>query len=693
MKVKGSIILIFLFSLTLFLFSNQKLQEEDLPQEYRDWLKMTRYIILPQEKEVFMQLTNNRDRNIFIEAFWRMRDPTPGTPENEYKDEHIKRFLYANKQFRRGTPREGWMTDMGRIYIILGPPVSIEMFEVTPGIYPCQVWYYYGDKSKGLPTHFALVFYQRGGAGEFKLYSPTSDGPADLIIDKTSVDTSDYQQIYKKIKELAPTLANVSISMIPGQYPYNFKPSPQENIILAKIIESPKKDISPSYATHFLNYKGEVSTEYLTNYVDSDTAVTLAQDPILGINFLHFSIAPKTVSIDYYESKDQYYCNFKLSVSIRRGEEIIFQYSKDFPFYFSPNDIDGIRGNGIAIQDSFPVIEGEYELNILVQNSVGKEFTVYEKKIHIPEKSATPAIIGPMLGYDLQDYRSPMHVPFKLADKKLLVDPKNTFSSTDNISVFFSLTNVEQSLWSEGQVKIAIQGLKIEKPSQKSHVLELKDHPYFRILNMSYSFSAEELTSDYYEIKLTLLDRSGKVIDERNSQFIISPLDTIPHPVTLAKAFPLSNNFLYSYSLAYQYNKVNKHEKAEENYEKAIALKPDYMEGIVEYAGFLLKVGKFEKSLELIEKVKENENLLFDYYFIKGKALLGMGQYSEAINNFLEGNKIYNSDTGLLNSLGLSYYKTGQKKKALEVLRVSLNLNPEQKDVQSLIEEIEKSLD
>lgn len=693
MKVKGPVILIFFLSLPLFLFSNQKLREKDLPEQYRDWLKITSYIILPQEKEVFMQLTNNRDRNIFIEAFWKMRDPTPGTPENEYKDEHIKRFLYANKHFHRGTPREGWMTDMGRIYIILGAPVSIESFEVTPGIYPCQVWYYYGDKAKGLPTYFALVFYQRGGAGEFKLYSPTSDGPADLIIDKTSFDPSDYQQIYKKIKELAPTLANVSISMIPGQYPYNYQPSPQENIILAKILESPKKEISPSYATHFLNYKGEVSTEYLTNYVESDTAVTLVQDPVLGINFLHFSIAPKTVSIDYYEPKDQYYCNFKLDVSMRRGEEIIFQYSKDFPFYFSPNDIDGIRGNGIAIQDSFPVIEGEYELNILVQNSVGKEFTVFEKKIHIPEKSATPAIIGPMLGYDLQDYKSPMHVPFKFADKKLLVDPKNTFSSADNISIFFSLTNVEKSLWSESQVKITIQGLKTEKPSQKSYVLELKDYPYSRTLNISYSLSAKELSPDYYEIKLALLDRSGKMVDEGNSQFIISPLDTIPHPVTLAKAFPLSSNFLYFYSLAYQYDKVNKNEKAEENYEKAIALKHDYPEGIVEYAEFLLKVGKFEKSLEWIEKAKESENVLFDYYFIKGKALLGMGQYSEAINNLLEGNKIYNSDTGLLNSLGFSYYKTGQKKKALEVLRVSLHLNPEQKNVENLIDEIEKSHD
>lgn len=47
---------------------------------------------------------------------------------------------------------KGGMTDMGRIYIILGAPASTESFELTPGIYPCQVWYYYGDKAKGLLT-------------------------------------------------------------------------------------------------------------------------------------------------------------------------------------------------------------------------------------------------------------------------------------------------------------------------------------------------------------------------------------------------------------------------------------------------------------------------------------------------------------------------------------------------------------
>ena len=128
--------------LTFSLFSREKIKEKDLAEKYRDFLKLTRYIILPQEKEVFMQLATDRDKDIFIETLWKQRDPTPGTPQNEYKDEHIKRFKYANKYYKRGSVREGWMTDMGRFYIILGPPVSIERFEGTFGNHPTQVWYY-----------------------------------------------------------------------------------------------------------------------------------------------------------------------------------------------------------------------------------------------------------------------------------------------------------------------------------------------------------------------------------------------------------------------------------------------------------------------------------------------------------------------------------------------------------------------
>jgi GWxTD domain-containing protein len=686
---RPTFLLVFLLCI-LTLFSAPKIKEKNLSEKYREWLELVSYIILPQEKAVFRQLTSEKDRDIFIEAFWKQRDPTPGTPQNEYREEHLKRFVYANANLKRGSPREGWMTDMGRIHILLGSPRSIERFDSQKGLHPCQVWYYYGDKEKGLPTYFAIVFFQRGGSGEYKLYNPISDGPLSLLVEPEGIELTNYRKAYEKIRELAPTLADVSISMIPGQHPFNYMPSPRNNIILADIFESPKKDVTPTYATHFLNYKGIVSTDYLTNYVESAAEVALIIDPILKINLLHFFISPKSVSFDYFEPKDQYYCNYQLDVSLRKGKDLIFQYSKDYPFYVSPDDMGRIKGNGISIQDSFPVIEGDYRLNVLIQNSVGKEFSVFEKDISVLKDSSSAKIVGPLLGFKLQEHPSLTHIPFQVLNKRLHIDPNNTLSSAEDLVFFFNLKNVTEDFWRKGKVEVSIESLDEKNHSEKSFNLELKNYPFHDIMSILHSVSSSELSPDYYKMKIILRDGKQAKIDEKVVNFIVSPKETIPHPVILSKSFPLSQSYLYFYLLAYQYDKADELEKAEALYEKAYALKPEYKEGLVEYARFLLQTKKFSKSLELIENIKEDEKSKFDYFLITGMAYMGMGNYSVAIDNFIEGNKIYNSDIRLLNALGFCYYKTNKKREALDVLKASLSLNPKQKNIKKLIQEIEK---
>jgi len=687
-KLKWLIFLLVFLLTVSSLPSALKIKEKDLSERYREWLKLTRYIILPQEKEVFMQLTTERDRDIFIEAFWRQRDPTPGTPQNEYKEEHMKRFIHANTKLRRSTPREGWMTDMGKIHILLGSPNSIERFDSQAGIHSCQVWYYYGEKEKGFPTYFALVFFQRGGSGEYKLYNPTSDGPISLLVDPQGLDMMMYREAYERISKLAPSLAELSLTMIPGQRPSNFIPSPGNNIILSKIYESPKKDVSPKYATHFMNYKGVVSTEYLTNYVENTSYAALIIDPLLNLNFVHFSISPKNISFDYFEQKDQYYCNFQINVSLRKGDDIIFQYSKDFPFYFSPSDTEKIKANGISIQDSFPTIEGSYSLNVLVQNSVGKEFSVFEENISVPENSSPAQIIGLVLGLQSEDRSDHLHIPFKIGNKKLLVDPHNTYTRTEEVAFFFNLTNVTEKLWREGMVDVFVSGLSHQEPFQKSLSIDLKDYQYTETISIFHQVSLQELPPEYYRMRIVLKDGKQGLIDEKDTTFIVSPKEVVPHPVTLAKSFPLANSFLYFYSLAYQYERVEELEKAEDAFTRAYTMNPWYQEGLVDYARFLLKIRKFRRSLELIEGIKDDEKFQFSYYLLRGKAYMGMANFQDAIINFLEGNKIYNSDVSLLNSLGYCYYKTNQIDKALDVLEASLRLNPGQKDIQALIDKI-----
>ena len=92
---------------------------------YKAWLdEDVRWIITDEERQAFKLLSSDQERDQFIEAFWQRKDPTPDTMENEYKEEHYRRIVFANEQFASFTP--GWRTDRGRFYIMYGPPDEIE---------------------------------------------------------------------------------------------------------------------------------------------------------------------------------------------------------------------------------------------------------------------------------------------------------------------------------------------------------------------------------------------------------------------------------------------------------------------------------------------------------------------------------------------------------------------------------------
>src|ERR1700741_1013767 len=104
---------------------NAKALKQELGKTYKKWLdEDVRWIITDEEQKAFKMLSNDEERDQFIEAFWQPRDPTPDTVENEYKEEHSRRIAYANEHFAAGIP--GWKTDRGRIYIIWGKPDEIE---------------------------------------------------------------------------------------------------------------------------------------------------------------------------------------------------------------------------------------------------------------------------------------------------------------------------------------------------------------------------------------------------------------------------------------------------------------------------------------------------------------------------------------------------------------------------------------
>lgn len=171
--------LILILALTMSLGPADK---PGLPEPYKKWLdEEVVYIITQTERDVFLKLRTDRERELFVEAFWKHRDPTPGSPQNEFKMEHYRRIAYANLYLGREAPVPGWKTDRGRMYILLGEPREIQRFAGKSGIHDCESWFYQGESDVGLPAGFHLLFFKDQGLGAYKLYSPLRDGPQALL--------------------------------------------------------------------------------------------------------------------------------------------------------------------------------------------------------------------------------------------------------------------------------------------------------------------------------------------------------------------------------------------------------------------------------------------------------------------------------------------------------------------------------
>ena len=124
-KKRRSLFCPFLFVLFLYFHlscASYKILKPQLDQNSQKFMDITRYIITPQEAKIFREMPPE-DRGEFLTDFWHRRDPNPETKVNEFRQQYYTRLAIADKAFRTAIP--GWMTDRGRIFMLLGPPTDI----------------------------------------------------------------------------------------------------------------------------------------------------------------------------------------------------------------------------------------------------------------------------------------------------------------------------------------------------------------------------------------------------------------------------------------------------------------------------------------------------------------------------------------------------------------------------------------
>ncbi|PYT93647.1 MAG: GWxTD domain-containing protein [Acidobacteria bacterium] len=165
---------------------------KELDNAYKQWLtEDVTYIITPDERNAFLQLATNEEREQFIEQFWLRRSSNPDLPDNDFKEEHYRRIAYANEHFASGIP--GWKTDRGRMYIMWGPADEVESHPTggtydrpmeegggSTSTYPWETWRW--RYLEGIGENIILEFVDPSGSGEYHMTMDPSEKDALLHV-------------------------------------------------------------------------------------------------------------------------------------------------------------------------------------------------------------------------------------------------------------------------------------------------------------------------------------------------------------------------------------------------------------------------------------------------------------------------------------------------------------------------------
>lgn len=664
-----------------------------LPEKYRKWLdEEVVYIITSHERDVFLELQADKEREIFIRAFWEQRDASPDTPRNESREEHYRRLEYANTFYRRGTSRPGWRSDRGRMYIILGPPRNIEQYDHVNGVYPVEIWFYLGDPALGFPTAFNIVFFKKEGIGDYILYSPTEHGPRSLIADSmggfrdTSLVSgllSDDQAAYQVLKDLEPTLAPQTLSLIPGERTSPGSESLASSRLMATIFASPQKKVEVDYADAILNFKDFVEVDYTANYVASGAFLQVIEDDS-GVFLVHYAIEPAKISAEKVESG--YEVRFQLTgrVSDARGRTV-YQFDKDFPFSLTARELDEVRAQSLSIQDMFPLVPGNYNFDVLLKNTLSNEFTSAVKKVVVPSAAVSPQISPLLLAYEAQKKPSPPgeRVPFKAGDEQILCQTRKTYSVKDSLVLFFQLYGLTEELRSSGMLRYVFF-------KEDREFLEAKDNlnapgPGTNVFKIQ---PLKDFPPGTYDIKVALLDGQGREVVGQSENFEVSRFPAVSRPLIVSEVASSFQREDDLYVTGVQYMNTGDHEAARSRLAEAYGKGPQRPEFAVAYSQVLFRLNDFKRVKEVLLPLAGGQDAPGEVLALLGQACHALGEFQEALTQYAAYLSRFGLNIDILNYLGTCYFELGNREEAVKTWTKSLELNPNQERIRKLVESL-----
>ncbi len=375
----------------------------ELSKTYKKWLNEdVVWIITDEERAAFKQLSNDEERDNFIEAFWQRRDPTPDTEENEYKEEHYRRIAYANEHFAAGIP--GWKSDRGRIYIMYGPADEVDShpsggtyerpMEEGGGetsTYPFEQWRY--RYLEGIGQEVIIEFVDTCMCGDYHMTIDRSEKDALKMTPNAGLTL--YEQM--RMASKASRFSNGGLEQL-GAGPMNMDLQTKQ---FDRLEQFAKLQAPPP--VKFKDLEEIVNTKIITNLMPFDVRsdfVKVTGDTVL---------VPITIQMKYRD------ITFANKDGVQRGTVNIFgrvttltgrvvqtfedTAQVDVPAELLPRTAE----NSSVYWKALPLRPGRYKIEIAVKDVNGDRKGVWSRGIQVPEYSDDKLSTSSLIVADLME--------------------------------------------------------------------------------------------------------------------------------------------------------------------------------------------------------------------------------------------------------------------------------------------------
>jgi GWxTD domain-containing protein len=405
---------------------------QKLPPKYATWLEEeVPYLITKDERKDFVALKSEADRERFIQEFWDARNPARTAGQNPVKDEHYRRIEYANLHFGRMSGTPGWRTDMGRTYILFGPPQSRAPYIGYGQIYPLELWFYTNKTGNpSLPPFFYLLFYMPDDIGEFQYYRPAVDGPMKLVRGSQFRGNAD---VYRFLKPLNPELARAAFSLIPGE-PLDtdeFRPSIASEMLVSKVQGFADDPFNVSRIREARSLRERVKSWFLVAQNKPLEASHFVWSDPAGQLWLDLAFLAESVEFGKLGA-GQFALNYGFRLLTPEGA-LIVEDNEDRAFPMTGEFEPFLLANRV------PLAPGKYKLELHVTNREASRTWRAERIIEAEPPQAL-TIRGPMLALAAAKAAHPdAAAPFQYFGAQLTPAAGRSFSTRSPIYALFEL--------------------------------------------------------------------------------------------------------------------------------------------------------------------------------------------------------------------------------------------------------------